>query len=103
MDLILLVLVLAIVGYAVYWIITNIPMPAPFKLAIQVIVFLVVLIFLQSWRAAIIPIVAIPIALVATFAVQLALGYSINSLSLFALVLAVGIVVDDAIVVVENV
>ncbi|MGQ3039855.1 MAG: efflux RND transporter permease subunit, partial [Brevundimonas sp.] len=54
-------------------------------------------------RAAIIPIVAIPVALVATFAVQLMLGYSINSLSLFALVLAVGIVVDDAIVVVENV
>ncbi|MBB5746779.1 efflux RND transporter permease subunit [Brevundimonas variabilis] len=68
-----------------------------------ILVVLVVLIFLQSWRAAIIPIVAIPIALVATFAVQLALGYSINSLSLLALVLAVGIVVDDAIVVVENV
>ncbi len=68
-----------------------------------ILVVLVVLIFLQSWRAAIIPIVAIPIALVATFAVQLALGFSINSLSLLALVLAVGIVVDDAIVVVENV
>ncbi len=68
-----------------------------------ILVVLVVLVFLQSWRAAIIPIVAIPIALVATFAVQLALGYSINSLSLLALVLAVGIVVDDAIVVVENV
>ncbi|WP_339929685.1 multidrug efflux RND transporter permease subunit [uncultured Brevundimonas sp.] len=67
------------------------------------LVVLVVIIFLQTWRAAIIPIVAIPVALVATFAVQLALGYSINSLSLFALVLAVGIVVDDAIVVVENV
>ena len=67
------------------------------------LVMLVILIFLQTWRAAIIPIVAIPVALVATFAVQLALGYSINSLSLFALVLAVGIVVDDAIVVVENV
>ncbi len=67
------------------------------------LVVLVVLVFLQTWRAAIIPIVAIPVALVATFAVQLALGYSINSLSLFALVLAVGIVVDDAIVVVENV
>lgn len=68
-----------------------------------ILVVLVVLLFLQSWRAALIPIVAIPIALVATFAVQLALGYSINSLSLLALVLAVGIVVDDAIVVVENV
>ncbi len=68
-----------------------------------ILVVLVVLVFLQTWRAALIPIVAIPIALVSTFAVQLMLGYSINSLSLFALVLAVGIVVDDAIVVVENV
>jgi len=68
-----------------------------------ILVVLVVLIFLQTWRAAIIPIVAIPVSLIGTFAVQLALGYSINSLSLFALVLAVGIVVDDAIVVVENV
>ena len=68
-----------------------------------VLVVIVVLVFLQTWRAAIIPIVAIPVALVGTFAVQLMLGYSINSLSLFALVLAVGIVVDDAIVVVENV
>jgi hydrophobe/amphiphile efflux-1 (HAE1) family protein len=67
------------------------------------LVVIVVVVFLQTWRAAIIPIVAIPIALVATFVVQLLLGYSINSLSLFALVLAVGIVVDDAIVVVENV
>lgn len=68
-----------------------------------ILVVLVVMVFLQTWRAAIIPIAAIPVALVATFAVQLMLGYSINSLSLFALVLAVGIVVDDAIVVVENV
>jgi hydrophobe/amphiphile efflux-1 (HAE1) family protein len=67
------------------------------------LVVIVVVVFLQTWRAALIPIVAIPIALVATFIVQLLLGYSINSLSLFALVLAVGIVVDDAIVVVENV
>ena len=67
------------------------------------LVVLVVVVFLQTWRAAIIPIVAIPVSLIGTFAVQLALGYSINSLSLFALVLAVGIVVDDAIVVVENV
>ncbi len=67
------------------------------------LVVIVVVVFLQTWRAAIIPIVAIPIALVGTFVVQLMLGYSINSLSLFALVLAVGIVVDDAIVVVENV
>ena len=68
-----------------------------------ILVVIVIMVFLQTWRAAIIPIVAIPVALVGTFAVQLALGYSINSLSLFALVLAVGIVVDDAIVVVENV
>ena len=68
-----------------------------------ILVVLVVMIFLQTWRAAIIPIIAIPVALVATFAVQLALGYSINSLTLLALILAVGIVVDDAIVVVENV
>ena len=68
-----------------------------------VLVILVVIVFLQTWRAAIIPILAIPVALVGTFAVQLALGFSINSLSLFALVLAVGIVVDDAIVVVEAV
>ena len=67
------------------------------------LVVIVVVVFLQTWRAATIPIIAIPIALVATFTVQLLLGYSINSLSLFALVLAVGIVVDDAIVVVENV
>jgi len=67
------------------------------------LVVLVVLLFLQTWRAAVIPILAIPVALVGTFAVQLALGFSINSLSLFALVLAVGIVVDDAIVVVEAV
>ena len=67
------------------------------------LVVLVVVVFLQTWRAAIIPIIAIPVSLVGTFAIQLALGFSINSLSLFALVLAVGIVVDDAIVVVEAV
>jgi hydrophobe/amphiphile efflux-1 (HAE1) family protein len=67
------------------------------------LVVLVVVIFLHTWRAAIIPIIAIPISLVGTFAVLLALGFSINTLSLFGLVLAVGIVVDDAIVVVESV
>ncbi len=67
------------------------------------LVILVIVIFLQTWRAAIIPIIAIPVSLIGTFAVQLALGFSINTLSLFALVLAVGIVVDDAIVVVEAV
>ncbi|QDX27920.1 efflux RND transporter permease subunit [Sphingomonas suaedae] len=68
-----------------------------------VLVVLVVIIFLQSWRAAVIPIVAIPISLIGAFAVLLAFGYSLNTLSLFGLVLAIGIVVDDAIVVVENV
>ncbi len=68
-----------------------------------VLVVLVVILFLQTWRASIIPIVAIPISLVGTFAVLAAMGYSLNNLSLFGLVLAIGIVVDDAIVVVENV
>ena len=68
-----------------------------------VLVALVVLIFLQSWRAAIIPIIAIPISLIGSMAVLAAFGYSLNNLSLFGLVLAIGIVVDDAIVVIENV
>ncbi|QDX25185.1 multidrug efflux RND transporter permease subunit [Sphingomonas suaedae] len=68
-----------------------------------VLVVLVILVFLQSWRAAIIPIVAIPVSLIGTFAVLAALDYSLNTLSMFGLVLAIGIVVDDAIVVVENV
>jgi HAE1 family hydrophobic/amphiphilic exporter-1 len=67
------------------------------------LVVVVVILFLQTWRASIIPIVAIPISLVGTFAVLAAFGLSLNNLSLFGLVLAVGIVVDDAIVVVENV
>ena len=67
------------------------------------LVVIVVILFLQTWRASIIPIVAIPISLVGTFAILSALGFSLNNLSLFGLVLAVGIVVDDAIVVVENV
>ena len=67
------------------------------------LVVVVVIVFLQSWRAAIIPILAIPVSLVGTFAVMLAAGFSLNNLSLFGLVLAIGIVVDDAIVVVENV
>src|SRR5262249_7342474 len=67
------------------------------------LVVAVVFLFLQSWRAAIIPVIAIPVSLVGTFAVLSALGISLNNLSLFGLVLAVGIVVDDAIVVVENV
>ena len=68
-----------------------------------VLVVLVVFIFLQSFRAALIPILAIPVSLVGAFAVMAALGFSINMLTLFGLILAIGIVVDDAIVVVENV
>ena len=67
------------------------------------LVVIVVILFLQTWRASIIPLAAVPVSLVGTFAVMLALGFSINNLSLFGLVLAIGIVVDDAIVVVENV
>jgi hydrophobe/amphiphile efflux-1 (HAE1) family protein len=67
------------------------------------LVVIVVILFLQTWRASIIPIVAIPVSLVGTFILLAAMGYSLNNLSLFGLVLAVGIVVDDAIVVVENV
>jgi len=70
--------------------------------AILLVVFVVVL-FLQTWRASIIPLVAVPISIVGTFAILLGFGFSINTLSLFGLVLAIGIVVDDAIVVVENV
>src|SRR5512139_1952045 len=69
----------------------------------MLLVVLVIIVFLQSWRAAIIPIVAIPVSLIGSFAVLAALGYSLNTLSMFGLVLAIGIVVDDAIVVVENV
>ena len=72
-------------------------------LAAVALVVVVVIVFLQTWRASVIPIVAIPVSLVGTFAVLAALGFSLNNLSLFGLVLAVGIVVDDAIVVVENV
>jgi multidrug efflux pump len=67
------------------------------------LVVLVVILFLQTWRASIIPLVAVPVSVVGSFAVLHALGFSINTLSLFGLVLAIGIVVDDAIVVVENV
>jgi len=67
------------------------------------LVVLVVILFLQTWRASIIPLLAVPVAVVGTFAVMRVFGFSINALSLFGLVLAIGIVVDDAIVVVENV
>ena len=69
----------------------------------MLLVMLVVVVFLQSWRTAIIPILAIPVSLIGTCAVMAALGYSLNNLTLFGLVLAIGIVVDDAIVVVENI
>jgi multidrug efflux pump len=67
------------------------------------LVAVVVLVFLQNWRAALIPLIAVPVAIVGTFAIMAAVGFSLNNVSLFGLVLAIGIVVDDAIVVVENV
>lgn len=67
------------------------------------LVVLVVVVFLQTWRASIIPLIAVPVSLIGTFAVMHLFGFSVNTLSLFGLVLAIGIVVDDAIVVVENV
>src|SRR5437667_12596976 len=68
-----------------------------------VLVLLVVFIFLQGWRATLIPLLAVPVSLIGTFAIFPVLGFSINTLSLFGLVLAIGLVVDDAIVVVEAV
>src|SRR5204863_5031831 len=68
-----------------------------------ILVILVVFVFLQHWRATLIPILAVPVSLIGTFAGLFALGFSINTLTLFAMVLAIGIVVDDAIVVLENV
>ncbi len=67
------------------------------------LVVIVVMVFLQTWRASIIPLVAVPVSLIGTFSIMLGLGFSLNTLSLFGMVLAIGIVVDDAIVVVENV
>jgi len=69
----------------------------------MILVFLVVYLFLQNWRATLIPIIAVPVSLTGAFAGLLALGYSINTLTLFGMVLSIGIVVDDAIVVLENV
>jgi multidrug efflux pump len=76
-----------------------------FKTLLEAMVLVtgVVILFLQTWRASIIPLIAVPVSLIGTFAVMAALGFSINNLTLFGLVLAIGIVVDDAIVVVENV
>jgi multidrug efflux pump subunit AcrB len=68
-----------------------------------ILVFIVVLVFLQNWRATLLPMIAVPVSLIGTFAVMAAMGFSLNNLSLFGLILAIGIVVDDAIVVVENV
>ena len=68
-----------------------------------VLVVLVVILFLQTWRASLIPLLAVPVSIIGTFAIMLSFGFTINALSLFGLVLAIGIVVDDAIVVVENV
>jgi multidrug efflux pump len=68
-----------------------------------VLVFIVVLVFLQDWRATLLPMIDVPVSLIGTLAVMAALGFSINNLTLFGLVLAIGIVVDDAIVVVENI
>ncbi|MFN4230021.1 efflux RND transporter permease subunit [Parvibaculum sp.] len=68
-----------------------------------ILVVIVVIVFLQTWRASIIPLLAVPVSIVGTFAVMYLFGFSVNALSLFGLVLAIGIVVDDAIVVVENV
>src|SRR4029077_6999792 len=67
------------------------------------LVGVVVLVFLQNWRAVLIPMAAVPVAIIGAFAVMAAVGFSLNTISLFGLVLAIGIVVDDAIVVVENV
>ncbi len=67
------------------------------------LVAIVVLVFLQNWRAALIPLIAVPVAIIGTFAIMEVIGFSLNNISLFGLVLAIGIVVDDAIVVVENV
>ena len=69
----------------------------------MILVFFVVLVFLQNWRATIIPMLAVPVSLIGTFAAMYLFGFSINMLTLFGMVLAIGIVVDDAIVVLENV
>src|SRR3546814_15064987 len=69
----------------------------------MLLVVLVIIVFLQKWRAAVIPVVAIPVSLIGSCLVLAAFGYSLNNLSLFGMVLAIGVVVDDAIVVVENV
>ena len=96
------------VDYAIYYdttVFVNESIHEVYKTLLEafILVFLVVLVFLQDWRATIIPMIAVPVSLIGTFAVMAMLGFSLNNLSLFGLVLAIGIVVDDAIVVVENV
>ena len=96
------------VDYAIYYdttVFVNESIHEVYKTLFEafILVFLVVLVFLQDWRATIIPMIAVPVSLIGTFAVMAMLGFSLNNLSLFGLVLAIGIVVDDAIVVVENV
>jgi len=96
------------VDYAIYYdttVFVNESIHEVYKTLVEafILVFLVVLVFLQDWRATIIPMIAVPVSLIGTFAVMAMLGFSLNNLSLFGLVLAIGIVVDDAIVVVENV
>jgi len=96
------------IGYGIYYdttVFVNESIHEVFKTLFEafVLVFLVVLVFLQDWRATIIPMIAVPVSLIGTFAMMAMLGFSLNNLSLFGLVLAIGIVVDDAIVVVENV
>ncbi len=96
------------VDYGIYYdttVFVNESIHEVFKTLVEafILVFIVVLVFLQDWRATIIPMIAVPVSLVGTFAVMAMLGFSLNNLSLFGLVLAIGIVVDDAIVVVENV
>src|SRR5213078_1401627 len=68
-----------------------------------ILVALVVLVFLQDWRAMILPMIDVPVSLIGTFAIMAAMGFTLNNLTLFGLVLAIGIVVDDAIVVLENI
>ena len=69
----------------------------------MILVAIVVLLFLQDWRAMILPMIDVPVSLIGTFAVMAAMGFTLNNLTLFGLVLAIGIVVDDAIVVLENI
>ena len=96
------------IDYGIYYdttVFVNESIHEVFKTLVEafILVFLVVLVFLQDWRATIIPMIAVPVSLIGTFAMMAMLGFSLNNLSLFGLVLAIGIVVDDAIVVVENV